>query len=224
MKESMQNPQVNLRSTGKLARFTARWLCIPAFAFLSLYLAGCKSPSQTVAEATTETAATSQIARLHEGDTIKVIFEADTNMNTTAKIQIEGHINLPLAGDVKAAGKTLEELKAELKTLYTPLLRINEIDVKLLDSFASVTLSGAVVKPGRLEMDRPLTVLDAVMEAGGYNQSRARLDKTTVLRIENGQQKLYKINLRRVIDGKDTSPFYLKPFDIVHIPEKRFNF
>jgi polysaccharide export outer membrane protein len=72
-------------------------------------------------------------------------------------------------------------------------------------------------------MERPLTALDAVMEAGGFDPNRARLDRVTVLRIENGQQRLYKLNLKDVIEGKATTPFYLKPFDNVHIPEKRFN-
>jgi hypothetical protein len=32
--------------------------------------------------------------------------------------------------------------------------------------------------------------------------------------------KNYKINLKAVLDGKESEPFYLKPADIIYIPER----
>lgn len=206
-------------------RRTAAWTSLATLAALILWVTGCHSPKSTpapIADSNTASNAPA-IDRLREGDVVRITFEADTNMNTVAKIQIEGDINLPLVGDVKAAGKTLEELKADLMRRHENLLKVNEISVALISSSASVTVSGAVLRPGRIPMERALTALDAVMESGGFDPNRAKLDKVTVLRIENGQQRLYKINLKRVIEGKDTSTFYLKPFDIVHVPEKLFN-
>lgn len=206
--------------------FASACLGLAALAVLTLCLTGCRSPKSTMPpkdlDASTAANAPTTV-RLNEGDVIRIIFEADTNMNTVAKIQLEGEINLPLVGDVKAAGKTLEELKAELMRRYENLLKVNEISVVLLSSAASVTVSGAVLRPGKIPMERPLTVLDAVMDSGGFDPNRARLDRVTVLRLEDGKQRLYKLNLKRVIEGKETTPFYLKPFDNVHIPEKRFN-
>jgi hypothetical protein len=46
----------------------------------------------------------------------------------------------------------------------------------------------------------------------------------TVLRMENGQRKHYKLDLKKALRGDDPVPFYVKPFDIVHVPEKTFNF
>lgn len=209
-------------------RLAAALSGLATLAVLILCLTGCQSaqntsPPQFADLTTASNTPASTTGRLHEGDVVRITFEADTNMNTVAKIQIEGDINLPMVGDIKAAGKTQEELKAELMRQYEPLLKVNEITVALLSSAASVTVSGAVLRPGRIPMDRPLTAMDAVMESGGFDPNRARLDRVTVLRIENGQQKLYKLNLKRVIEGKDSTTFYLKPFDIVHIPEKRFN-
>jgi polysaccharide export outer membrane protein len=106
---------------------------------------------------------------------------------------------------------------------YESILKINEINVTRVVSAASVTVSGAVLRPGRIPMERPLTAMDAVMEAGGFDPNRAKLDKVTVYRIENGQQQRYVLNLKRALRDGDPSPFYLKPFDIVHVPEKRFN-
>ena len=209
---------------------TVAWLLCPALALLLFCFTGCQSPSDTNAQFPVESGASAAIAtnlpatRLHEGDVIRVTFEADTNMNTVAKIQLEGTINLPLTGDIKAAGKTLDELKTELMSRYENLLKVKEISVALVSSSASVTVSGAVLKPGRIPMERPMTALEAIMEAGGYDPTRAKMTEVRVLRIENGQQKNYELNLKRAIQKGDASPFSLKPFDNVHVPEKRFNF
>ena len=69
-----------------------------------------------------------------------------------------------------------------------------------------------------------MTALEAVMEAGGFDPTRAKLSQASVLRIENGRQKAYHVNLERVLEGEEETPFYLRPFDIVHVPSKTFNF
>jgi polysaccharide export outer membrane protein len=155
---------------------------------------------------------------------VKIAFEGASNMTTVAKIQLDGQFNTPLVGDVKAVGLTLQELQAELMRLYKPILKDNEITVTMVTSAASVYVSGAVLRPGRIPMDRPLTVLDAIMEAGGFDHIRAKPSAVTVLRIENGKQQHFDLNLKRMLRGSDPTPFYLKPFDIVHVPEKTFNF
>jgi polysaccharide biosynthesis/export protein len=162
--------------------------------------------------------------RLQEGDAIRIAFEGDTNLNAVAKIQLDGSVMLPLIGAVKAAGKTLEELQADLRSRYQPLLRVNEINLTMAGTAASVYVSGCVLRPGRIAMDRPLTALEAVMEAGGFDFARARPNAVTVLRLEDGRQKHYRIDLKAALQGDDPSPFQLKPFDIVHVPEKTFNF
>ena len=199
-------------------------------------VAGCQQPKPTSAahspaEAmgpTTSNAvdtvnATNIATRLREGDVLKIAFEGDSNMTTVAKIQLDGQINTPLVGDVKAVGQTLQELQADLMRRYKPLLKVNEITVTIVASAASVYVSGAVLRPGRIPMDRPLTVLDAIMEAGGFDHSRAKPSAVTVLRIENGKQQHFDLDLKRMLRGHDPTPFYLKPFDIVHVPEKTFN-
>lgn len=163
------------------------------------------------------------MARLQEGDVIRVTFEVETNLNTIAKVQLDGTIVMPLIGTVKAVGKTPPELQAELMQAYERVLKVNQLTVGVVSSSAGVYVSGAVLRPGRIPMDRPLTALDAIMEAGGFDFTRAKPSAVTVLRIENGTQVTYRLNLKKALEGRDPRPFYLKPFDIVHVPEKVFN-
>jgi len=68
------------------------------------------------------------------------------------------------------------------------------------------------------------TVLEGIMEGGGFDPNRAKLSGVTVIRLEGGRQRTYVIDVRKVLKGTDEAPFYLKPFDIVHVPLKTFNF
>jgi polysaccharide export outer membrane protein len=128
-------------------------------------------------------------------------------------------------GPVKAAGKTVVQLQQALAEAYKSLDKGDTITVnRVLTSLSVVYVSGAVLKPGEVELSRPLTVIEAVMAAGGFDGTRAKLTEVSVLRIENGQQHAYPINLKRVLQGKDRTPFYLQPFDIIYVPVKRFNY
>jgi polysaccharide export outer membrane protein len=161
---------------------------------------------------------------LHEGDVLSITFQYATNFNAVQKITLDGLLNLESAGAVKAAGKTPLELQGELAKIYKLQAQEDSVTVKLVSAVASVYVSGAVFRPGKVVMERPMTALEAVMEAGGFDPTRAKLSQASVLRIENGRQKAYHINLERVLQGEEEIPFYLRPFDIVHIPSKTFNF
>jgi polysaccharide export outer membrane protein len=83
-----------------------------------------------------------------------------------------------------------------------------------------VYVTGAVLKPGRVEANRPMTALEAVMEAGGFDYGKANLRGVTVTRTTHGHVEHYLLNLKRVLEGKDAEPFYLKASDIIYVPEK----
>ena len=161
---------------------------------------------------------------LQEGDLLTISFQNATNYNATQKIALDGQLNLEPIGLVRASGKTVSALGADLLRLYKPLVNEDVITVRLLAASASVYVSGAVVRPGKVAMERPLTVLEAIMEAGGFDSYRAKISDVHVVRLEDGQQHTYRLNLKHTLDGTEKRPFYLQPFDIVHVPTKTFNF
>jgi polysaccharide export outer membrane protein len=161
---------------------------------------------------------------LTEGDIVSITFQYSTNFNTTQKIALDGTLNLDSVGQVKAAGKTPLQLQDELARLYKPQVKDDVLTVKVISSASSIYISGAVVRPGKIPMDRPMTVLEGIMEAGGFDPNRAKLSSVRVIRLVDGRQKIYMVDVRKVLEGTGEAPFYLKPFDIVHVPLKTFNF
>lgn len=160
---------------------------------------------------------------LREGDVIKVSFPASATLNTTQTIRRDGKIVMPLIGEVTAAGMTPDELQTNLSRLYEPQISSHVVIVTVEASSFPVFVTGSVVHPGKITSDHPLTALDAIMEAGGFDYANANLKDVRVIRNENGVMKKYSLNLKLVLAGKQSQPFYLRPSDIVYVPQ-RFSF
>jgi len=205
--------------TGKARRSYRLGLMVPGLAALALVF-GCQTHNPPPAPLGLPGTNTTEIIRLREGDVLRISFPANANLNTTQPVRRDGMISMPLVGELKAAGKTPKELEKELVEAYSTQLLSKEVTVEVQSSTFPIYVSGAVLRPGKVVFDHPVTVLDAIMEAGGPDYTRANLKNVTVTRLEEGQYKTYTLNVRKMQDGKQARPFYLKPSDIVRVPER----
>jgi len=181
-------------------------------------LSGCQTPP-------TNTTPTDPVpfttAILREGDSVKVAFPGAPNLDTTQQVRRDGKITLSLGGEIVAAGKTPAEIEKEILNLHGKQLAVQQVVVTVTSSAYPIYVNGAVLRPGKILADRPMTVLEAIMEAGGFDHAKANLKKVTVLREFEGQTMSYPIDMRKYLEGdKGTKPFYLKPADKIHVPQK----
>jgi polysaccharide biosynthesis/export protein len=226
---------MNRNINSKMAGFAAarrRFFSPASLAFIipvAALLAGCKdqssfnpsnAPKMQGAQTGEPTKKSSESMRLREGDVLRVIFPGSPTLDSTPTIGRDGKINLPLIGDVDAAGLTTPELEKKLVDLYAPQLSSKQITVQVQSSSFPFYVTGMVLHPGKILSDHPITALEAVMEAGGFDYAKADLKDVTVIRRENNVMRNYKLNLKAVLDGRQTDPFYLKPDDIVYVPER----
>lgn len=156
---------------------------------------------------------------LSAGDVLDISFSTATNFNGLRRIGPEGTLNMPVIGAVEAGGKTAAELEAELEKRYATELQDPELFVNIAGSANVVYVSGAVLRPGRVTLDRPLTALEAVLEAGGF-ATDANLERVTIIRYEGLENTIYELNLEPVYSGGPVAPFYLEPRDVVNVPRK----
>lgn len=191
---------------------------VPALMLLAL-ATGCQTQSP-LPPATRQNTNATEIISLREGDVLKISFPANANLNTTQPIRRDGMISMPLIGEVKAVGKTPAELEKDLIDLYSTQLLSKQVMVEVQSSSFPVYVSGSVLRPGKVMSDHPITALEAVMEAGGYDNTKANLKGVTIIRHEGSSTRNYIVNLKRVVDGKSSESFYLKPGDIVIVPER----
>ncbi len=192
---------------------------ISILTFLTLAGAGC----QTDVNSTTLSGQTEPPKHvvLAPGDVLKLTFSSAPELNQSQKIRADGKLSLPLVGEVDAAGKTVGQLQSELIELYKPQLKIPEVTVSLEGSVTTVTVSGAVAKPGRITFERPTTVFQAIMQAGGPSEY-GNLRHVRLIRNVSGVEKSQVLNLQGIFRGEPTKPFYVRDGDVIHVPQSMF--
>ena len=153
---------------------------------------------------------------LAPGDEISVSFSGAPELNTKQKIQPNGKVSLPTVGDVTAAGRTINSLQASLTSMYQPHLQDPTVVVSLESAAAGVYVSGEVLRPGKVPLDRPMSALEAVMEAGGFTKF-ANPKQVIVIRKQGGKQQRYVLNMNDALAGYDSSPFYVRPYDVIYV-------
>lgn len=208
-------------SSGGVFRGVRSVLCRGALLGLVLILVGCQTPSPTFVPP--EEAGPDRTIVLREGDVVRITFPASPTLNTVQQIRRDGNINLSLVGDVKASGLSPSELEKAIIQAYGDQLVSKEVSVTLDSAAFAIFVTGAVLRPGKVMTDRPITILEAIAEAGGFDQSRANVKAVRVIRREGDRSKTYVINLKPAISGQSTTQFFMRPFDIIHVPE-RFSF
>jgi polysaccharide biosynthesis/export protein len=189
----------------------------PFLLFAALMCGGCQSPLPPLPNPPGPKTA----VRLSPGDVIKASYADETILDQTQKIRRDGKVSLPLIGEVTAAGKRVIDFQHELVRRYEGQLDNNEVLVTLENGTATVTVAGFANKPGAVPFDRPTTVYQAVMQAGGVSDygSASNIHLT---RIINGVQRSETVNLRPTIRGESTKPTYVEDGDVIYISRSLF--
>ncbi|HHY85717.1 MAG TPA: hypothetical protein GYA07_09330 [Verrucomicrobia bacterium] len=188
-------------------------------------LSGCASTSSRQSEEELEALAqarkeASEPLVLKEGHVIDISFPGAPHLNTTQRIRPDGRVTLPTIGEVVAAGMTPERLASELSTRYASELLNSQVLVTVTASSYPVYVTGAVARPGKVLLDRPMTVLEAILEAGGPDFTRANLKGVRVIRIEDENIRRFTVNVQDILGGRSVEPFYVAPTDIIYVPER----
>ena len=221
LKGLLQAAYITLRRTALRTVTVGAW---PAGILLLAVLTGCRTTpefSELPQRGAARPEAKPEVITLREGDTIRITFTGAPTLNTVQRIRQDGRITLPEnKGEFKAAGFTPPALEKELLKVYAPELQTKEVTVAVDASDLPIYVTGAVLRPGKISSDRPLTAVEAIMEAGGPDFTKANLKKVRVIRTENGQTEHHVLNLKDVMKGTANDQFKLKPADIIYVPER----
>ncbi len=153
--------------------------------------------------------------RLQAGDEMDIKFFFNPELNETVFVRPDGKISLQLIDDVQAAGLTPSELDKVLSGAYAKELRKPEVTV-IVRSFTGqqVYVGGEVQKPGPVVLTPGMTALQAVINAGGF-QDTAKLEEVLVIR--NGRADA-PIPIRANLTQPITSDVMLQSHDVVYVP------
>lgn len=160
-------------------------------------------------------------ATLAAGDEINVAFPGAPELNSKQKIQVNGKVSLPTIGDVSAVGKSITGFQAELTSRYQPHFQDPTVIVSVETAAAGVYVSGEVLRPGKIPLDRPMTALEAIMECGGFSKL-ANPRQVIIVRNENGRCQRYVLNMNEALYGTDSSSFYVRVYDVIYVKQSNW--
>jgi protein involved in polysaccharide export with SLBB domain len=86
-----------------------------------------------------------------------------------------------------------------------------------------VVVSGEVQKPGKIVFERPATVLEAIMEAGGFT-AYGDPKKIAVIRQVNGVQHTQIVDLSQVLHGQPGRVMYVSAGDVIYVRPRFVSF
>lgn len=160
--------------------------------------------------------------RLGPKDLLRIrVFEVP-ELNVESRVSETGGVNLPLIGDVPAAGLSESEFEARLKQLLEArYVNRASVSVEILE-FRSrpITVIGAVKAPGNLAFPGRWTLLDALAAAGGLLDSHG--DLVYVLRrAENGLTDQIEIGLDDLmVRGDPEANVPIHANDLINVPSR----
>jgi polysaccharide export outer membrane protein len=168
--------------------------------------------------------------RIQPGDTLAVTVLEDETLNRQVLVLPDGSIQVPLAGSVSAAGRSVgavestiaDRLASNFAVRPSVFVSVVGLAEELTDTFPIYVL-GQVANPGLVEVEPGTTLLQAIALGGGLDRFAAT--KRIQLRRSDpstGQERLYLFNYRAVERGGSIeSMITLREGDVILVPERR---
>ncbi len=148
--------------------------------------------------------------------TIYVWREEDLSMDVT--VMSDGKISFPLIGDITARGKTVAQLRSDIREKLKRYIDVPEVTVIVKLSRKLVYVIGNVHKQGPFPLQANMTVLQALATAGGFSQW-ADQKNILIIRRDKGRDVEYQFNYKDFISGKEKAQnIVLKSDDTVVVP------
>ena len=177
-------------------------ICLTA----SLPLLGQKKDDKAAKAAAAAAAPVNTEARPYKigpGDVLEVnVWKEPEASVLTAVVRPDGMISLPLIKEVKASGQTPTSLQDAIAQRLSKLIKDADVTVVVKEMRSEkVYVLGSVKKEGPIAIQSPLTVLEAIAEAGGLTDY-AKRNKIYILRQEDSGQKRVAFDYTMVIKGE----------------------
>ncbi|RDS83665.1 sugar ABC transporter substrate-binding protein [Dyella monticola] len=196
---------------------------------MSLLLAACGTMGGSSEPPKLDTEAQA-VTTYHIGvdDQLQITVWHNPDLSVSVPVRPDGRITVPLIGDVVAGGKTPDQVSAEIKDRLQSYIRDPQVAVILIalrsnEYLSRVRVTGAVRTPISIPYRQGMTVLDAVLAAGGITEFAAP-DRTELYRKgEGGSSTSYSVHLEKILQKGDLANNYpVQPGDVITVPQRAF--
>jgi polysaccharide export outer membrane protein len=158
---------------------------------------------------------------LGPGDKLNLtVFYGSHSIQAAYTLDSSGQISVQFIGAVRANGKTVEQVREDIKTrladgyLNDPIVSLTIAEINSL----TLSVSGMVAKTGTVKFTPGIMITEVIAQSGGFTPM-ARKDMVKVTRMLNGVKETYKLPVEKMAEG-DRPNFPMLPGDEVFVPER----
>lgn len=193
-----------------------------------LVLAACASGSSGSPPPGSQAASTVEDYLIGIDDVVRVSVWRRPDLDVTVPVRSDGMITVPLIGDIRAGGRRPTDVAQQARTALSDFVRDPQVTVIVTELrsheyLARVRVTGAVRVPVSLPHRQGMTVLDAVLAAGGPNEYAASNRSALHRHDGNGSIHRYALPLGRMLEQGDLSINHvLMPGDVITVPQRNF--
>lgn len=195
-------------------------LALSTLTALGISLAAYAAEQNTTAANPSPSASVTEIPYLIQpGDILQISVWKEKDMDREVLVRPDGGLSFPLAGDVQASGKTVDELRKEIELRLTRYIPSPVVTVAAKQTLGhKIYVVGKVNRPGEYVASRFVDVMQALGMAGGLTPYAAAND-IVVLRRVNGIEHSIHFKYGQVEDGhKLKQNILLQSGDVVVVP------
>jgi polysaccharide export outer membrane protein len=178
-----------------------------------------------------------QSYRIRAGDTLRIEVIEDTSLNRSALVSPDGRISVPLAGHIRAAGRSIEAIQADLTAqlaanfqstpnVFVAVERLAQRRaaaprVAEPDPTMEIFVLGEVGSPGKMVVAPDSTVLQVFAQMGGFTRfaatGRVQLRRTN----DSGVEDVYSLDYDAIEAGLSNDGMVkLAPGDVIVVPQR----
>jgi polysaccharide export outer membrane protein len=142
--------------------------------------------------------------RIGAGDILEITTWKEPDLTRqNVLVRTDGKISFPLLNDLQAGGLTPTDLKNNIENGLKSYISNPTVTVTVTDMGSQrFYILGEVLRTGEYPLAKHLTVLQAFALAGGFTQWASKTE-IILMRNEDGAEKIYKINYKDIVKGKN---------------------
>lgn len=153
-------------------------------------------------------------------DLLEISVWREKDLQREVLVRPDGWLTFPLVGNIRAAGKTTQDLQAEItarlrKYIPDPVVTVTLVKIQGLKIF----VIGRVDKPGEYVVGRYVDVLQALTLAGGLTPFANERDIRVLRKRGDGGEIVIPFNYREVTRGRNLEQnIQLRAGDVIMVP------
>ena len=156
---------------------------------------------------------------INPGDVLEIVTWKEPDFTKEVIVRNDGKFSFPLLDDVRAENMTTMQVKEIIEKGLNEYIDSPVVTVILKSPESQkYYILGEIQKTGEYQIAKRVTVLQAFAVAGGFTEWASKKE-IILLRVEQGKQRIIRINYKNIIKGKDLDQnVVVKPDDTIIVP------